>query len=288
MTEPRPLYWSLRRELWENRSVYLAPLIVAAIVLFASLIGTIGQAKRVRNAAGDPVKQRTAMVSHLEMAPAPIMLTTFIVAFFYCLDALYGERRDRSILFWKSLPVSDRTTVLSKAAIPLVVLPAIALVLGIAAQVILLFPTTLAVMAAGVPPARFFHELAFFEGLVIMVYGLTAHVLWFAPIYGWLLLVSAWAKRAPILWAVLPPLAISAVERAAFGTMSFLYMLQYRMGGAMKEAFTFRKGAFGHVDTLSQLELGRFLSRPGLWVGLLFAALCLVLAVRLRRNREPI
>ena len=71
----------------------------------------------------DPAKRHALVVRPFSMAPAPIMLATFLVGLFYSLDALYGERRDRSILFWKSLPVSDRTTVLSKASIPLVVLP---------------------------------------------------------------------------------------------------------------------------------------------------------------------
>src|SRR5688572_4859837 len=100
----RPLYWSVRRELWENRSVVLAPLIVAAVVLFGTLLSTISLPKKVR--------QNAVIVQPFQMAPAPIMLAMFIVAAFYSLDALYGERRDRSILFWKSLPVSDRTTVL--------------------------------------------------------------------------------------------------------------------------------------------------------------------------------
>ena len=57
---------------------------------------------------------------------------------FYCLDALYGERRDRSILFWKSLPVSDLTTVLSKASIPIVVLPLLTFAVTVATQLIML------------------------------------------------------------------------------------------------------------------------------------------------------
>ena len=123
-----------------------------------------------------------------------------------------------------------------------------------------------------------------------MLYGLTVHALWFAPIYGWLLLVSAWARRAPVLWAVLPLLAVSAVERIAFSKSLFMSMLQYRVTGAMAEAFVIQgKGVGdGNFDRLSQLTPARFLSTPGLWVGVAFAAACLAAAVRLRRNREPI
>jgi ABC-2 type transport system permease protein len=290
MSETRPMYWSVRRELWENRSVYLAPLIVAAVVLFGCMISTIGLPKRMRAASQltDPAK-RHAVVMPYSMAPAPIMLATFIVGLFFSLDALYGERRDRSILFWKSLPVSDRTTVLSKASIPLIVLPIIAFALSVVTQIILLTLSTMVLMGSGVSPATLWTEIRFFEGLLIMIYGLTVHALWFAPIYGWLLLISAWARRAPVLWAVLPLLAVSAVERIAFSSTLFAYMLQYRLVGAMTEAFALTRGGHnGDIDRLSQLDPGRFLSAAGLWVGLAFAALFIAIAVRLRRDREPI
>ena len=286
--EPRPMYWSVRRELWENRSIYIAPLIVAAVVLFATALGTIGLPRRMRNLPTvEPAKRHASIAMPYSMAPAPIMLATFLVGFFYCLDALYGEHRDRSILFWKSLPVSDRTTVLSKASIPLVVLPLIAFALSVITQFCLLMLSSMVLLGNGLSPAALWGEVGFFQGLLIMLYGLTVHALWFAPIYGWLLLVSAWARRAPVLWALLPPLALSAVEKITFHTWYFMYMLQYRVTGAMKEAFAFQ-GKHGDVERLSQLDPARFLSAPGLWVGLIFAAGCLAAAVRLRRNREPI
>ncbi|HVT03832.1 MAG TPA: ABC transporter permease, partial [Thermoanaerobaculia bacterium] len=218
------------------------------------------------------------------------MLTTFLIGMFYCLDALYGERRDRSILFWKSLPVPDRTTVLSKVVIPLVVLPLLGFVIGQATQVILLMLGTMILQGSGLGAGTLWSEFHFFQGPLVMIYGLTVFVLWWAPIYSWLLLVSAWARRATLLWAVLPLLAVSALERIAFNTSYFLSMLQYRFGGAMKEGFAFapKGSSHGVIDQLTQLDPAKFLSRPGLWVGLVFAAAFLAAAVRLRRNREPI
>jgi len=289
MPETRPMYWSVRRELWENRSIYIAPLIVAAVVLFATSLSLIGLPRRMRAFPTlDPAKGHASVASHFSMAPAPIMLAAFIVGFFYCIDALYGERRDRSILFWKSLPVSDRTTVLSKAGIPLVVLPLIAYLLSAASQIFLLMLGTMALLGSGQNPAVWWGEVRFFPGLLIMLYGLTVHVLWFAPIYGWLLLVSAWARRSPILWYVLPPLAVGAVERILFRASPFMHMLGYRVTGAMAEAFAVDPKGGGDINRLSQLDPAKFLSAPGLWVGLVFAAVFLAGAVRLRRNREPI
>ncbi len=288
MNEPRPLYWSIRREVWENRSIYLAPLIVTAVVLFATLISTTVTAARSRRLAAGAAAPYGSIVHQIDMAPAPIMFTTMMVGLFYCIDALYGERRDRSILFWKSMPVSDRTTVLAKAAIPMMVLPLIAYALSIVTQVILSFASTLVVAGSGLSPTALWGGFRFFQGLIIMIYGLTVHALWFAPIYGWLLMVSAWAKRAPLLWALLPLLAVTAVERILFNTVTFMKFMQYRVMGAMSQAFIFKPKASGNFDHLSDLTPGKFLSTPGLWFGLMFAALFLTVAIWLRRRREPI
>src|SRR6202022_4720113 len=137
--------------------------------------------------------QTDKLAQPFDIAALMLMGTTFIVAVFYCLDALHGERRDRSILFWKSLPVSDRTTVLSKAAIPLVVLPLFGFALSVATQVILLLWSTVVLMGSGVSPAPWWAELRFIEMLVVLLYGISAFTLWHAPMYAWLLLVSGWA-----------------------------------------------------------------------------------------------
>ncbi len=287
----RPLYWSIRRELWENRSVTIAPLVVAAVVLFASMISTISLPKRMLAVSAlDPAKQHAAIVRHYSTAPAPIIAATFLIAIFYSLDALYGERRDRSILFWKSMPVSDLTTVLSKASIPFVVLPLIGFALGLAVQRIVLLLSTAVLLGSGASLATLWAEVRFFQEPVVMLYGLTVHVLWFAPIYGWLLLVSAWARRTPVLWAALPLFAIPLVEKIAFNTSYFGTLLKYRVMGAMTEAFTVtpKRGVYPVIDRFTQLDPAKFLSTPGLWIGLAFAAACLAAAVRLRRAQEPI
>lgn len=284
----RPLYWSLRRELWENRSLYLAPLLVTGFVLLAVLINTLGLPKKMRTLSSvPPAKQHVTIVKPFSMAPSPILFTTFVVGFFYALHALYGERRDRSILFWKSLPVSDRTTVLSKAAIPLVVLPLIGYVLAAITVFVLLLVSTVWLVVNGLSPARLWAEVRFVQSPVVMLYGLAVHSLWFAPLYAWLLLISAWARRAPFLWAVLPPFVVMVVERIIFSSTHFASWMAWRMGGAMKTAF----GVDAYktlIDRVSQLTPLNFLSTPGLWTGLLFAAACLAAAARLRREREAI
>jgi ABC-2 type transport system permease protein len=286
----RPFYWSVWRELWENRSIYVAPLIVAAVQVFALAMSTIGIAERRRAVLllDDPVKQRAAIEAPYDMAAMMMIFVVFIVGVFYCLDALHGERRDRSILFWKSLPVSDLTTVLSKITIPLVILPVIAFALVVCVQLIMLLMSSANLLVHGVSPATTFAHFPVFQNWLVMLYGLIAIALWHAPIYGWLLLVSGWARRATFLWAVLPLIVIQIFEKITFGTQYFGKMLQHRLMGFAPHAFGFHGGDHPTIDSLLQLTPGRYLSSPGLWGGLLVAAAFLFAAVRLRRYRGPL
>jgi ABC-2 type transport system permease protein len=285
----RLMYWSVRRELWENRSIYIAPLVVTAVVLFGFLISTIGLPQRRRAVLLlDPARQQAAIEQPYDIAAVMIVLSAFIVGVFYSLDALHGERRDRSILFWKSLPVSDLTTVLSKASIPLVVLPLLIFAMIAATHLIMLLLSTAILLGSGLSAATLWPLFKFIPSPLALIYALIAIALWHAPIYGWLLLVSGWARRAAFLWAVLPFFAISVFERIAFHTLHFASLLQYRFCGWLYQAFAFQVQGGVPIDPLRHLTPGRFLSTPGLWIGLAFAAAFLAAAVRLRREREPI
>jgi ABC-2 type transport system permease protein len=124
-----------------------------------------------------------------------------------------------------------------------------------------------------------------------LLYGLIVMALWHAPIYCWFLLVSGWARRATFLWAVLPPLALAAVEYIAFRTSYLGLLLQDRLFGFTEAAFdlTDKNGVpiDAHFIPLSLFAPGRFLSSPSLWIGLIFAAIFLFAAVRLRRYQGP-
>lgn len=281
----RRMYWSVRRELWESRSIYIAPLAVAAVILVGFLLSTVAgiweKALRL-----DPVQQSAKLAEPYSFAALLIMLTTFIVGVFYCLDALHGERRDRSILFWKSLPVSDLTAVLSKASIPLVVLPLLTFAITVATQWIMLLLSTLVLLVSGGGVSTLWTHLPLFQMWLLLLYHLvTVHALWYAPIFGWLLLVSTWARRAAFLWAALPLLAIGIVEKIAFHTSHFTALLGYRISGG-PESVTVAPGSV--LDPMTHLTPGHFLISPGLWIGLAIAAAFLAAAVRLRRYQGPI
>lgn len=275
----RPFYWSVRRELWENHSIWIAPTIVAAIILMGSLITCGYLPARRRNAMLlDEMHRRAAIEAPYDLAAIMLIMTAFIVGLFYCLDALHGERRDRSILFWKSLPISDLTTVLSKTTIPLVVLPVVAFVIAIATQFVMLLISTVVLAPSGLAGTTF-QNFNFFRESFVLLYGLIAIALWHAPVYAWAVLVSGWARRATFLWAVLPPLAIGFFEKVAFNTTHFASMVADRVVGFAPQAFSYSP----HTTPL--LTPGKYLSSPGLWLGLVFAAAFIAAAVRLRRYR---
>jgi ABC-2 type transport system permease protein len=279
----RVLYWSIRRELWENRSLYIAPFAVAGVALFGSSLSSI---------AGIWEKALRLNPAHPEgpydMTAGLMMLTCIVVTVFYCLDGLHGERRDRSILFWKSLPVSDLTTVLAKACIALVILPLLTFAITVAMQGLMLLLSSAVLPAGGLSVATFWTNLSFWRRSWLLLYHfLTAHALWPAPIYCWLLLVSGWPRRAAFLWAALPLVAIAGVEQIAFHTWHFAALIGSRLlGDAPTVASTSRK--MFPIDPMTHIMPAHFLSNPGLWTGLALAAVFLAAAVRLRRYREPI
>jgi ABC-2 type transport system permease protein len=218
---------------------------------------------------------------------ATLLMGTFLlVMLFYCIEAFQRERRDRSILFWKSLPVSDVMTVGTKASIAFVVLPLITIAITLGTQFIMLLVSSAVVAGSGLSVTTYWAQVSFVQMTLLLCYHIiTVHVLWSAPVYGWLLLVSAWARRAAFLWAVLPPLAIGVLEKLLFGTSHFAGFLEgFLMGGP--EGLSSANSM--PMDPLAHITPGRFITTPALWIGFAVTAAFLAMAVRLRRHREPI
>jgi ABC-2 type transport system permease protein len=150
MSKTHVLYWSIRRELLENRWIYVGQLAVAAVFLVGALISLIHLPARMRALAErSPGNQWQGISTHYDIAAGLMMGILILMALFYSADALYGERRDRSILFWKSLPVSDRTVVLAKASVPLVVLPLLTFIVTLGMHVIMLLASSIVLASNG-------------------------------------------------------------------------------------------------------------------------------------------
>jgi ABC-2 type transport system permease protein len=289
ISAPRPFLWSVRRELWENRSIYLAPLAIAGVFLLGFLMSLVHLPAKVRALpALSLAQQHDAIFMPYEVAAGLMMLTTILVSVFYCLDALHSERHDRSILFWKSLPVSDLTTVLAKASVPLIILPVLTSVIGAVLQLIMLLLSSAVLIGSGLSSAALWTRLPWFRmSLLLFFHILTAHALWPAPVYGWLLLVSGWARRAAFLWATLPVVAIAGIEAIAFRTSHFIIFVANRLIGVMAVHASTPGGIFP-TDPMAHTALATFMSSPGLWIGLAVTAAFLAAAVPLRRRQGPI
>ncbi len=282
----RPFYWSVRRELWEHRSIHVAPLAAAVVTLIGFLFGLLGLPRAMRAAATlTGAKSAAGLATPYEFLAFAVVLTGLLVGLFYCLGALHGERRDRSVLFWKSLPVSDLVTVLAKAAVPMLVLPAVMFATVIAAHLIMLALGTAVVLAGGFDPRLLWAHVPVPGIWVTLAQGLPILSLWYAPLYAWFIMVSAWARRTPYLWVLGPPLALALIERLALGTTVVGSWLRLRLAGPFMAAYAEgRSKTPGHpAQGVNPADLGS----PHLWIGLVLAAAFLAAAVWLRRSRDP-
>ncbi|MGH8325140.1 MAG: hypothetical protein ACRET2_00090 [Steroidobacteraceae bacterium] len=217
------------------------------------------------------------------------MLTYLVVAVIYCLGSLHNERQDRSILFWKSLPVSDVTTVLVKASIPLILLPLITFLILAVTQALMALTASMVLLGRGGSVIELWSQTSLVPMWAAMLYHLlTVHALYYAPIYGWFMLVSGWARRAVFLWAVLPVVAVLIIERLIFNTSAFAHMLLSRLQGG-PAAIPFPPPGHHMLMVAPTLaNLASFLLSPGLWIGLAVFAAFLAAAARLRRYQGPI
>jgi ABC-2 type transport system permease protein len=289
LSRVRLVSWSVRRELWEHRWIYIVPLIVAAVFLFGFLIGTA----RVpypfpRNVHFTMHSMARLLEAPFDFASGVLMLTYMVVAVIYCLAALHAERADRSILFWKSLPVSDLTTVLAKASIPLIILPLITIAITIVTQGIMFLAGSAVLLGRGINAMALWPQIPLLSMWAAVLYHvLTVHALYYAPIYGWLLLVSGWARRAAFLWAILPIAAVLIIEKLVFNTSIFGHMLLARLGGG-PAALPFPPHGNMPMTAPTLANVGEFFASAGLWVGFAICALFIAAAVRLRRYQGPI
>ncbi len=282
------MYWSVRRELWENRAIYVAPVAVACVFLFGFSISILHLLVELHAAPSlDVMQQRELLGQPYEFAEDLIMAAALIVGLFYSVDALYGERRDRSILFWKSAPVSDLTTVLSKAAIPIVILPLLAFAITVLTQWFMLVISSAVLLGSGQNVALLWSRVGISHRWPMLLFHfLCIHGLWQSPIYAWLLLISGWARRVPVLWAALPPLTIGIAEKVAFNTTYFGSLIGSRFTGGSEGAAVLGRGRA--MDPKMHVGPLHFLISPGLLIGLAITAACLAAAVRMRRGRGPI
>jgi ABC-2 type transport system permease protein len=294
-TTLRTLTVLIRREFWEHRSLWITPLIMAGLLVLAALPIHFGSHF---TDDGDGLTQPQNRLSLFTLMlwgqTVPQFFVMGIVVSFYLQDCLYQERKDRSILFWKSLPVSDAATVLSKLLVGLVIVP-----LGVYALTVIagiLFQTIWSIrVAAGTLPniVTAWDTVAWLKVQGLLLYAVIVCILWFAPLAALIVLASAWVRKNVFLWVTLPPVIAIIVERTAFGTDYAFRLLEYRTWGiwsALGIAVTTPQDGNGRVVSLANLfdnvAMAKAFANIDLWLGLAVTAAVVFAAIRIRRYRD--
>lgn len=300
----RRFLWLIRREVWEHKAIWIAPAIVIGCLVLLVVtgnvhlgpIGTLDDSTPLGDFPRD-VQLRLLMIVYAGLAFVVFMVMG-IVAFFYALDSLYADRRDRSVLFWKSLPLSDSETVLSKFAVAALVIPLVSLAGAVLAQFVVAAGGSAKLAMAGMAAGVMWQPEAILGGIVIALLWCVTAVLWYSPIIAYLMLASAWAPKGPFLWAVLPPVAAWVLERVVLHSEHVGDFITYRLFGLYKLL-----GSSGsRTDDMSDADVGaevvklsnidlvgslrEFYASPDLWLGLVAAGLLLAAAMWVRRYRD--
>jgi ABC-2 type transport system permease protein len=294
-------FWMVRREIWEHKAIWVAPAIVLGCFVMLLVFGKVHLGPFDVNGmplANVTPEQKVTMLMYAYSALALVVfLVMGVIGFFYAIDALYADRRDRSVLFWKSLPLSDAETVISKFTVAIVVIPLVALLATFAAQLVVAAGASIRLAIEGGGAAFPWEPRALFGSFGVAVLWCLTVMLWYAPFVGYLMLASAWAPRSPFLWAVLPPVAIWIIEAVV---MRSTYAGDFIKERLFVLPFIERNQAawMGHavlvtgdkIDRLTSYDLyamlGSFYRTPELWGGVIAAALLLAAAMWVRRYRD--
>jgi ABC-2 type transport system permease protein len=303
--------WLVRRELWEHRGIWIAPAICAAIILFSAAVGhvNLGDSPTPHGpglVVNAPAADQWAGVALLGMA-VPFYITLLFTQFFYALNSLFDDRKDRSVLFWKSLPASDLETVLSKVFVASVVLPLVALLFTLATQGVFAVVAALRVGAIGEQLGTAFGPNAaaaahafvgalaspqlWLADVLTLLWVVIGFILWTLPVVGYALLVSAATARAPFVFAALLVGGVGLAESLLFNSDWFVGQLFLHAFGAIvgidhATAGPVAVNAHGYVPSVSGERLLGALTSPDLWGGVVLGLLFIGGAVWARRYRD--
>jgi ABC-2 type transport system permease protein len=290
--------WLIRREFWENRAIWLIPVVFGGLLILASLFGGYQVLGAVDLTTVRSVVEAGAL-DGMVFIVVTFCIVMWIYTTWYLLDCLYADRKDRSILFWKSMPISDTATVLYKLITALIVVPV--LYFAIADLTTLLMAFVISVRAGSYIGSSLWRGEWWLQIQGLWLYLIVTTALWYLPVAGWLLVVSAWAKRAVMLWSILPPLALVIAERVFLGSHVIASQLGARLDGYLAHAFQYTPGAanwvtteIGHdtintpVSVFRFLDPDGFVTSPATWSGVAVGVVLIAGAIQLRTRHTEI
>jgi len=295
----------LKRELWEHRSIYVTPIAISSIVtlgVLAMLVFASGYAAQLdiaifgaQNIAGD-AERKAALTGFFIGTSWVFVIALAILTVFYCLDSLYAERKDKSILFWRSLPVTDAETVISKLLTAILVIPAATMIGIIATHLVNLVITSIWVSMKGADASvLIWGSVSLIDNWLAAFIVVLASGIWMSPFIGWFLLVSAYAKRSPLLIAFMPLVLIGLLEGIILRTHVFAENVLGR-GDSLPIFRTVDIESFfeeeqwrlseGATNLLQHLDIVKFVTSPAMWAGLVVCGLLCTGAIYVRRYRD--
>jgi ABC-2 type transport system permease protein len=295
----------IRREFWEHRSIWVTPLAIGILVtlgVMAMLVFASGFAKELdlaifgaQNLTGDNERRIGLILFFLGTSWIFLIALAFLIVF-YTLDSLYTERKDKSILFWRSLPVTDAETVVSKLLTAVFVLPLIMCAGIFVTHLINLILTSIWVAAkGGAAGALIWGSVPIIDTWLFTLVVVISGAIWMSPFIGWFLLVSAWTKRMPLLVAFMPIIVVPLLEWIVFRTRFFASAVGERndnlpiFRGMDVEDFFEDKEWMHSIQELRLLEfldIGKFLTHPETWLGIIVCGLLTTAAIYVRRFRD--
>ena len=296
----------IRRELWEHRAIFVTPLVIGTIVTLGTLTALmfVGDFQKelnlaifgAQNVAGE-FERRAALTAFYGGTSWLFLLGLGVLTVFYALDALYAERKDKSILFWRSLPVTDAETVVSKLVTAMLVIPAIAIAGIIVTHLVNLVITSLWVASKGGSAGTLiWGSVPFFDNWMATILVIYASAIWMSPFLGWFLFVSAWTKRAPFMVAFLPLVLVPMIEGIFLRSAHFAEAVWgrgakiplFQAGIDVEEFFDEERLQLSEemVSLLAHIDLGRFITSVDTWIGIVVCGLLTTAAIYVRRYRD--
>lgn len=295
----------IKREIWEHRSIFVTPIAIATIVtlgVLAMLVFASGFAAELdlvifgaQNIAGNPERQ-AALTGFFLTTSWVFLIALAILTVFYTLDSLYSERKDKSILFWRSLPVTDAETVVSKLITAIIVIPTVTVIGIIGTHIINLIITSIWVsMKGGDGWMLIWGSVSLIDNWLASLVIVLASAIWMSPFIGWFLLVSAYTKRSPLLMAFMPLILIGLLEGIILRTHVFAENVLARGDGMpifrsvdIEKFFNEEhwRVADGATNLLVHLDIVGFLTSPAMWAGVAVCGLLSTGAIYVRRYRD--
>lgn len=296
----------LRRELWEHRAIFVVPAVVALVTVLTSWTSQVTISELEHLDAGIiglsnvPENARSAVMSIIMVGlSTSFIFAMWILTIFYTLDSLYAERKDRSILFWRSIPVTDFETVLSKLVTAIFVIPLVTFAVIAVTQLLVLASLTVQLGFRGGDTWQLIWSAApFVDTWASTIVLLIALPLWLSPFIGWFLFVSAFTKRSPLLVAAMPIVLLPMFEKLFFDSTIVaeaffvrsikmpLFIGLDNMDLLFQEGEDFARLAEAELSLWGLMDLGGFFASPQLWLGIVVCGLFTAAAIYVRRYRD--